>query len=125
AGLFAAPALPGERWRLTLARPLREPLALEGVCELPPAPVAGPSVAVEVPLLAVPGAERMEGEVRLYAAGVKLGPVQALGPPPPGARGVPPPAPVPRRGASSAPPPRPWPSPSTSRSPAWPTSRPR
>jgi hypothetical protein len=73
AALLAAPAPAGERWRLTLNRPLSEPLTLEASWELPVAAEAeGGPATVEVPLPAVSGAEHAEGEVRLSAAGARL-----------------------------------------------------
>jgi hypothetical protein len=77
--LAAVPALPGERWRLTLARPLRDPLLLEGGCEFPPGAAQPGEVRLEVPLLAVVGSERMEGEARLYTARAKQVQVTAAG----------------------------------------------
>lgn len=79
AGAWAAVALPrpvGERWRLTLARPLREPVTLDGACELR----RGPGDDLwDVPLLTVAGAARMEGEVALYLAGAELVQAEAEG----------------------------------------------
>jgi hypothetical protein len=80
AGLLAALARPpaglrGEHWRLTLDRPLREPLTLGGAWELPRAAGGG----VDVPLVTVPGAARMEGDVKLYLAGANLVQVEAVG----------------------------------------------
>jgi hypothetical protein len=83
AGLLGALArLPawsrGERWRLTLERPLREPVTLAGTWELQRA--GGPGEPrVDVPLLSVLGAARMEGEVKLYLAGANLVQVEAAG----------------------------------------------
>jgi hypothetical protein len=103
--LAAAPSLPtGQRWRLTLERPLREheAIALETTLEqnLHPFPeaalwrwaaplgaLAGPAalsalpllpgavdrvpegMTWDVPLVTLPGAERLDGEVTLYLAG--------------------------------------------------------
>jgi hypothetical protein len=77
--LSVIPGLPGERWRLTLAHPLREPLLLEGSCEFPPSAAPPGEVQLDVPLLAVVGIERMEGEARLYAARAKQVQVAAAG----------------------------------------------
>jgi hypothetical protein len=79
AGLLAAldrrPAgLRGERWRLTLARPLREPVTLVGSGEL-----RCGGDRVDVPLPAVPGAARMEGDVKLYLAGANLVQAESVG----------------------------------------------
>jgi hypothetical protein len=54
------------RWRLTLARPLREPLRLDATCELRH---WGDDDRLDVPLLSLPIPNRMEGEVTLYLAG--------------------------------------------------------
>jgi hypothetical protein len=75
-GLLAA--LPAaQRWRLTLARPLRarEPLRLVATALLTP----GRDGRWEVPLVIVPAAARMEGEVTLYLAGADLVQVEATG----------------------------------------------
>jgi hypothetical protein len=77
--LSAAPGLPGERWRLTLAHPLREPLLLEGSCELPHGAAGEDEVQLDVPLLAVLGAEHLEGEAKLYAARAKQVQVTTVG----------------------------------------------
>jgi hypothetical protein len=75
AALARPPAgLRGERWRLTLARPLREPVTLAGTGEL-----RRGGDRVDVPLPAVAGASRMEGEVKLYLAGANLVQVEAVG----------------------------------------------
>lgn len=60
----------GQYWRLTLAQPLpaREPFPIHGTCRLQPAGEG----RWEVPLAVVPGAGRMEGEVRLHLAGASL-----------------------------------------------------
>jgi hypothetical protein len=84
AGLLAAvtpgqAAWRGERWRLTLARPLREPLTLEGSCEVRRGGERPDDIHVEVPLLAVLGSGPMEGEVKLYVAGANLLQVEAVG----------------------------------------------
>ncbi|HEY7329435.1 MAG TPA: hypothetical protein VH592_17485 [Gemmataceae bacterium] len=65
-----------ERWRLTLARPLRprESLRLRARRRLQPR-----DNRWEVPLPIVLGAERMEGEVVLHLAGADLVPVQSVG----------------------------------------------
>lgn len=59
-------AFRGELWRLTLERPLTEPLTIEagGVV-----PVGMDRVRLEVPLITAAEAVRMEGEVKLYLAG--------------------------------------------------------
>jgi hypothetical protein len=54
------------RWRLTLARPLREPLRLDGSCELRR---TGDGNRWDVPLVSLYAPNRMEGEVTLYLAG--------------------------------------------------------
>jgi hypothetical protein len=66
----------GERWRLTLARPLRvrEPLVLRATRRL--APAGG---RWRVPLPSLPAAARMEGEVTLYLAGADLVRAEAVG----------------------------------------------
>jgi hypothetical protein len=66
----------GERWRLTLARPLRlrEPLRLHARRRL-----QRHGNRWDVPLPVVLGAERMEGEVVLHLAGAGLVPVQSVG----------------------------------------------
>jgi hypothetical protein len=66
----------GERWRLTLARPLRvrEPLVLRATRRLGPA-----GGRWEVPLPSLPGAARTEGEVTLYLAGADLVQAEAMG----------------------------------------------
>jgi hypothetical protein len=96
AGLLTALARPpvglrGERWRLTLERPLREPVTLGGTWELPRAAGGG----VDVPLVTVPGAARLEGKVNLYLAGANLVQVEVVGlrevPAPAGPRGNGPP----------------------------------
>jgi hypothetical protein len=75
AALTRPPAgLGGERWRLTLARPLREPVTLAGSGEL-----RRGGDRVDVPLPAVLGAGRMEGEVKLYLAGANLVQVEGVG----------------------------------------------
>jgi hypothetical protein len=84
----------GEVWRLTLERPLAEPLALEAGALLP----AGPGdVRLDVPLVTVRGTGRMEGEVKLYLAGTNQ--VQVV---PTGLRQ--PPEPRPGPGVAGAPP---------------------
>jgi hypothetical protein len=83
AALLAAPlraaSLGGERWRLTLARPLTGPLTLRGDGELLRQPGLLPEGRIDVPLLAVLGGARMEGEVRLYLAGTNLVQVDTVG----------------------------------------------
>jgi hypothetical protein len=72
AGLLLAPPGKGERWRLTLARPLTEALTLEGSCEIPRAAggaEAGGQLHVEAPLPGVLGAGQQVGEVKLYLSG--------------------------------------------------------
>ncbi len=66
----------GERWRLTLARPLRarEPLRLHATRPLQPR-----DNLWHVPLPVVLGAGRMEGEVTLHLAGADLVQVQTAG----------------------------------------------
>jgi len=66
----------GERWRLTLARPLRlhEPLRLHAQRRLQPR-----DNRWDVPLPVVLGAERMEGEVVLHRTGSGLVPVHRVG----------------------------------------------
>ncbi|MHB1423412.1 MAG: hypothetical protein ACYC3I_09515 [Gemmataceae bacterium] len=66
----------GERWRLTLARPLRtrEPLPLHARRRLQPR-----DNRWSVPLPVVLGAERMEGEVMLHLQGADLVHVQTVG----------------------------------------------
>ena len=68
----------GEFHRLTLARPLsaREPLILQAACRLPR--IAGKG-GWEVPLVALPAASRMDGEVVLHLAGADLVQVEAQG----------------------------------------------
>ncbi|HZT83001.1 MAG TPA: hypothetical protein VFA26_22415, partial [Gemmataceae bacterium] len=72
------PAERGERWRLTLTRPLREPVFLDASCELP-RPAGGAAGPWDVPLLAVAGARRMEGEVTLYLTGPDVVRVESQG----------------------------------------------
>jgi hypothetical protein len=84
ASLFAAlpPGLPGtrpERWRLSLARPLLGPLTLQCSCEVCRAGDLPNEMRAAVPLLAVPGARPMDGEVKLFVAGAKLLQVEASG----------------------------------------------
>jgi hypothetical protein len=67
---------PGERWRITLMKPLRprEPLVLRGTRRL------GPGGGLwRVPLPAVLNAGRLEGEVTLHLAGSDLIRVEAVG----------------------------------------------
>jgi hypothetical protein len=66
----------GERWRLTLARPLRarEPLRLSAT-----RPLQVQENGWHVPLPVVLGPGRMEGEVTLHLAGADLVQVQAVG----------------------------------------------
>ncbi len=66
----------GERWRLTLARPLRtrEPLRLRAMRPLRPR-----DERWHVPLPVVLGAGRMEGEVTLHLAGADLVQIQTVG----------------------------------------------
>jgi hypothetical protein len=70
---------PGQRWRLTLERPLRgrEVLALHATRKLDPSPTGPPRW--EVPLAAVLGATRLEGEVTLHLVGADLVQVEAVG----------------------------------------------
>jgi hypothetical protein len=73
--LLARP-LPGQWWQLTLARPLQDSLTL--VTSVPlQGPLAGQ--AREVPLLSVPAADPLEGEVTLYLAGGDLVDVKPQG----------------------------------------------
>jgi hypothetical protein len=66
----------GELWRLTLARPLRvrDPLLLTAARPLEP--VGG---SWEVPLAALPGANRLDGEVTLHLAGADHVQVDTVG----------------------------------------------
>jgi hypothetical protein len=66
----------GERWRLTLARPLRarEPLRLQASHSLQPR-----DNRWEVPLVLVPSANRMEGEVKLHLTAADLVQLKTLG----------------------------------------------
>ncbi len=64
---------PGHGWRLVLAEPLREPLVLKTSFPLP-AEALG-----RVPLLAVPAADLLEGEVAIYLAGTDVAAVTAEG----------------------------------------------
>ncbi len=77
ATVAAQPA--GERWRLTLARPLtrRETVTLETPLPALAEPPAGEAQRWDVPLLTVPGAERMEGEMTLHLVGTQLLEVKA------------------------------------------------
>jgi hypothetical protein len=70
----------GQRWRLTLERPLRsgEVLALHATHQLEPAG-GGAAPRWQVPLPAVLGAAPMEGEVTLHLAGADLVQVEAYG----------------------------------------------
>src|SRR5207248_2240897 len=70
-----------EVWRLTLTRPLREGETLALATTLPAfRPAAdGERFPWDVPLLTLPGADRVLGEVRLYAAGTVSLPVRAEG----------------------------------------------
>jgi hypothetical protein len=64
-GLAWRRALHGRCWRLTLDRPLREPVEFELSCEGP-----GGASRLEIPLLMVPGTEAMTGSIVLtYPAG--------------------------------------------------------
>lgn len=67
---------PGERWRITLTRPLREPAILNGVCELGR---VDPKAPWEIPLLTVPSANRMDGEVKLFLSGADVVQIDAEG----------------------------------------------
>jgi hypothetical protein len=83
-GLVAALARPpaglrGERWRLTFDQPLREPVSLAGTWELRRAAERPGGPAADVPLVSVPGAARMEGEVKLYLAGANRVRVETVG----------------------------------------------
>lgn len=71
--------LRGEHWRMTLAHPLREPLTLAGTSELARRPGRPEDSRIDIPLLTVAGAERLEGEVKLYLAGANLVQVEAVG----------------------------------------------
>jgi hypothetical protein len=62
-------------WRLTLARPLREPLSLDAACEI----TRGPDGRWDVPLLATPPPNESENEVTLFLAGADLIQVQSTG----------------------------------------------
>jgi hypothetical protein len=66
----------GERWRLTLTRPLtsREPLRLQARQRLQPR-----DNRWQVPLPTILGADRMEGEVTLHLAGTDLVHVNSIG----------------------------------------------
>jgi hypothetical protein len=66
----------GERWQLSFARPLREPVALHGSCELRPSLHGG---RWEVPLLTVLGAGWMDGEVKLFLGGADVVQVDSEG----------------------------------------------
>jgi hypothetical protein len=72
--LAARPA--GERWRLTLARPLRarEPVVLHSARRLEPK-----ARRWEVPLPSIIGARRMDGEVTLHLAGAEYVLVETAG----------------------------------------------
>jgi hypothetical protein len=76
AAVVGAARPPGERWRLTLTRPLRlrEPLRLYAQHRLQPR-----NNRWDVPLPVVLGAERMEGEVVLHLDGAGLIPVRSVG----------------------------------------------
>jgi hypothetical protein len=76
AAVLLAARPPGERWRLTLDRPLRagEPLELRAARRLEPR--AG---HWDVPLPSVAGARRMDGEVTLHLAGAEYVTVEADG----------------------------------------------
>jgi hypothetical protein len=67
---------PGERWRLTLAKPLRprSPLVLHAARRLEPI-----NRRWDVPLPVVPGARRMDGEVTLHLAGAEFVMVETAG----------------------------------------------
>jgi hypothetical protein len=78
---FAAAALlaarpPGERWRLTLTKPLRPraPIVLHSARRLDPS-----DRSWKVPLPAVTGARRMDGEVTLHLAGAEFVQVETAG----------------------------------------------
>lgn len=75
--LQAASRPPGgpRRWRLTLARPLREPVSLDAACEI----ARGPNGRWEVPLLAAPPPSESENEVTLFLAGADLVQVETEG----------------------------------------------
>jgi hypothetical protein len=73
---FLAARPRGQRWRLSLMRPLRprEPLRLVAAL-----PLGLGAAGREVPLVVVPSAERMEGEVTLPAASGKRAEVLVIG----------------------------------------------
>jgi hypothetical protein len=62
-------------WRLTLTRPLREPLQLDFTCEVPRTAEG----RWDVPLLAVAAPHHSDGEVTLYLAGADLVRVESEG----------------------------------------------
>src|SRR5262249_24124823 len=64
-----------QRWRLRLARPLRQPLMLDAACEI----ARGPDGRLEVPLLAAPPPNESENEITVFLAGADLIQVEALG----------------------------------------------
>jgi hypothetical protein len=73
------PAVEGkgeERWRLSFARPLQESAAMQTTRALK---ADGTSGCWQVPLLTIPGADRFEGEVRVFLAGRNLVQVEATG----------------------------------------------
>jgi hypothetical protein len=78
ATLLAVP-LRTTSWRLTLARPLREPLALEATLEVPTGPAPPGERTWDVPLVTVPAAEHLEGEATLRLAGTDLVRVETAG----------------------------------------------
>jgi hypothetical protein len=64
------------RWRLKLAKPLREPLRLDAICE---PRLSGDGKRWDVPLLSLQAPNRMEGEVTLYLAGAETIRVEMAG----------------------------------------------
>lgn len=75
AGLALLAAPPG-RYRLVLTRPLRLREAVELTARVP---LAGEHGRYDVPLPALAGVERSEGEVEIHLAGVELGRVETDG----------------------------------------------
>ncbi|HXG11796.1 MAG TPA: hypothetical protein VNK04_18720 [Gemmataceae bacterium] len=76
AGLLAVPLAAGERWRLSFTGPLREPLTLHGSGELGRPARQG---RWDVPLLNVPSASHMDGEVKLFLSGADVVQIDAEG----------------------------------------------
>jgi hypothetical protein len=62
-------------WRLTLARPLREPVSLDAACEIAPASAD----RWDVPLLATPSGNDSDNEVKLFLVGANLMQIETEG----------------------------------------------